>query len=601
MRWYQRFFCREITEKHLDAELRFHLDQQIADHLAEGMKPEEARRRAILEFGGLEQTKEECRDVGSARVVETLIQDLRHGVRMLGRNPGFAAAALLMLALGIGVNTAVFSLIDQFLLWSVPAREPNRLVRIEGFYSSTYPFFCAYRDLNQVFDGVLASSDNLDATIRPAGAPAVELGHVEYVSGGYFQILGIGSGAGRVITPADDSAPGASPVAVLSYGYWQKRFAGDLMVIGQKLAVNAYPVVIVGVAQKGFGGLFNREEPDVFIPLAMSPVTMPSVALAWNTTHMNWLSPLARLKPGVSIQRAQASMPVLWAQAVDRVGDAGVKAVSKAHLLPKDESRLVPAARAPQFIRNHVFLAPLKALVAATALVLLIGCANVASLLLARASQQWRETAVRLALGATRGRLIRQLLTESFLLAGAGSLVGLGLAYGGVWALAQLAILDANFRFRLSLFVVLSCAGLAVVTAILVGLFPALRATQMTLAESMKEGGSATQTVSRSWISKLLVTNQVALSLVLLIAATLFLRTLRNLQNVDLGFERENVAVFDTDPTKLGYRGERLRRFYDRLLEDARAVHGVRSAALSAMTPLSGYVRSVAVSAPDGS
>jgi predicted permease len=564
------------------------------------MSPEEARYTARRKLGNTTRIREEVYHMNSLGWLETFWQDLRFALRMLRKSPGFTAVAVLTLALGIGVNTAIFSLVDQLLLWSVPAREPNRLVRIEGFYSSSYPFFCAYRDLNQVFDGVLASSNNLDATLRSAGAPGVEVGKVEYVSGEYFQTLGIGSAAGRILTPSDD-APGRPPVAVLSYRYWQRHFAGDLQAIGQKLSVNAFPLEIVGVAEKGFGGLFNGDEPDAFVPLNTYPLTNPGAGNALTTVYMNWLFPVARLKPGVSIQQAQASMPVLWARAVERVNDPGAKAVTKAHMLQKDEFRLTPAARAPVFIRNRSFLDPLKALAVAMVLVLLIACANVANLLLARASQQWRETAVRLAVGATPGRLVRQFLTESLVLAAAGSAVGLGVAYAGVRALASLDILDPDVRFRLSLFVLASCAGLTLLTSLLFGLLPALRATRMKLAESMKEGGAATQAASRSRISKLLITNQVALSLILLIAASLFVRTLRNLQNVDLGFERENVAVLDIDPTKLGYSGERLRAFYDQLLAHVRLVHGVRSAALAGMTPISGYFRSISVSSPDPS
>ena len=521
---------------------------------------------------------------------------------MLRKNPVFTIVVVLTLSLGIGMNAAIFSLVDQLLPWTVPAREPNRLVKIEGYYSRTYPFFCAYRDLNQVFSGVLASSDNLSAGIRPAHAAGVEVGHVEYVSGGYFQTLGIGSAAGRVITPSDDGAPGGSPVAVLSYRYWQRRFAGDLRVIGQKLAVNTYPLVIVGVAEKGFGGLFNGDEPDAFIPLAMCPVTTPSVAATWRRPQHSWLSVVARLKSGISFKQAQASMPVLWSQAVEKINDRGVNAVNKLHLLQKDEAVLEPAARAPRFIRNRSFLDPIKVLAIATALVLLIACANVANLLLVRASQRWKETAVRLALGGTRGRLIRQFLTESLLLAAAGSAVGMGLAYFGISTLAKLEILEPDFRFRLSFFVLTSCIGLSLLTTILFGMVPSLRATRLKLAESVKEGGLATQTISRSQLAKLLVANQVALALTLLVVASLFGRTLRNLQRIDLGFQRENIAIFDIDPTSLGYRGQRLRTFYDQLLERARALPGVRSAALSAMTPMSNFIRSIVVStSPDQS
>jgi len=520
----------------------------------------------------------------------TLADDIRRGARALAKSPGFTLVVVATLAFGIGLTTALSSLVEQLLLWSIPAREANRLVKIEGTYSRTYPFFCAYRDLSQVFDGVLASSNNLDASLRPAGSGGVEIGHAEYVSGGYFQILGIGAAAGRVITPSDDSA-GRPRVVVLSHRYWQRRFAGDLRVIGQKFSVNTYPLVIVGVAEKGFGGLFNGDEPDVFMALAMYPVTNPGAAQEWNTTRSLWLTSVARLKPGVSFQQAQASMPVLWARAVEKVNDRVVEAVTKAHLLEKNECRLAPAARDPFFIRNQNSLNPLKALAAATVLVLLLTCANVANLLLVRASQRWKQTAVRLSLGATRGRLIRQFLTESLLLAAAGSAMGLGVAYFGVRALAQLNVLDPDFRFHLSLFVLASCAGLTLLTTILFGLIPALRATRMKLAESMKEHGMATETLSRSLLSKFLIADQIALSLVLLVAASLFGRTLRNLQNVDLGFQRESIAIFEIAPTSVGYSGQSLRTFYDQFLERTRTLSGVRTAALAGLTPISNRLR----------
>ena len=595
MNWIKQLFSRRRLYGDLSAEIEQHLAEKVDELVASGMSREEATFAARREFGNVLQIEERSREVWQWPALENFLMDIRYGLRQLRKSPGFTTVVVLMLALGIGVNTAIFSLVDQLLLWSVPAREPNRLVKIEGIYSSTYPFFCAYRDLNQVFSGVLASSGNLETGIRPASAPGVELGHVEYVSGGYFQILGIGSAAGRVITPSDDAASGGSPVAVLSYHYWQRRFAEDPHVIGRKLAVNTFPLEIVGVAEKGFGGLFNGDEPDAFIPLAMYPVTTPFAARSWNTINVNWLSVVARLKPGISIQQAQAGMRVLWSQAVTMVNDAAVKAGVKVPRFQEYGLGLVPAARAPSLIRNRRFLDPLKALAFGTALVLLIACANVANLLLARASQRWKETAVRLAFGATRGRLVRQFLTESVLLAAAGSVVGLGLAWFGVRALAKLTILDPDFRFRLSLFVLLSCVGLTLLTGILFGLVPALRGTRITLAESMKEGGSATQSISRSRISKALVAIQVALSLTLLVAASLFIRTLRNIQNIDIGFERENIATFEIDPTNLGYSGHGLRTFYDQLLDHARGVHGVRSAALSATTPMRNSTHSMMI------
>lgn len=523
--------------------------------------------------------------------MSTLVDDIRFGARALAKSPGFTLVVVATLAFGLGLTTALSSLIDQLLLWSVPAREANRLVKIEGAYSRTYPFFRAYRDLNQVFDGVLASSDNLGAGLRPPGSRGVEIGNVEYVSGEYFQVLGIGAAAGRVITPSDDTA-GGQPVVVLSYRYWQRRFSGDPRVVGQKFSVNNYSLVIVGVAEKGFGGLFNGDEPDALMALAMYPVTNPGAAQEWNTTRRPWLTCVARLKPGVSIQQAQASMPVLWTQAVEKVNDRAVEAVTRAHRLAKDECQLAPAARAPFFIRNQNFLNPLKALTAATVLVLLLTCANVANLLLVRASQRWKQTAVRLSLGATRGRLIRQFLTESLLLAATGSAMGLGVAYFGVLALAQLNVLDPDFRFHLSPFVLASCAGLTLLTTILFGLLPALRATRMKLAESIKEGGMATETLSRSLLSRFLIANQIAFALALLSGASLFGRTLRNLQNVDLGFQRESIAIFEIAPASVGYSGHRLRTFYDQFLERTRTLAGVRTAALAGMTPISNQIRS---------
>lgn len=527
--------------------------------------------------------------------MSTLVDDIRFGARTLAKSPGFTLVVVATLAFGLGLTTALSSLIDQLLLWSVPAREANRLVKIEGAYSRTYPFFRAYRDLNQVFDGVLASSDNLGAGLRPPGSRGVEIGNVEYVSGEYFQVLGIGAAAGRVITPSDDSA-GGQPVVVLSYRYWRRRFSGDPRVVGQKFSVNNYSLVIVGVAEKGFGGLFNGDEPDALMALAMYPVTNPGAAQEWNTTRRPWLTCVARLKPGVSIQQAQASMPVLWTQAVEKVNDRAVEAVTRAHRLAKDECQLAPAARAPFFVRNQNFLNPLKALTAATVLVLLLTCANVANLLLMRASQRWKQTAVRLSLGATRGRLIRQFLTESLLLAATGSAMGLGVAYFGVLALAQLNVLDPDLRFHLSPFVLASCAGLTLLTTILFGLIPALRATRMKVAESMKDGGMSTETLSRSLLSKFLIADQIALSLALLIGAGLFGRTLRNLQNVDLGFQRESIAIFEIAPASVGYSGHRLRTFYDQFLERTRTLAGVRTAALTGMTPISNQIRSYMVS-----
>jgi predicted permease len=511
--------------------------------------------------------------------------DLRYAVRSMRTNPGFTAIAVASLALGIGVNTVVFSLVDQLLLWSVPARDPGRLVGVQGGRSTSYPFYREYRDRNQVFSDMFASSQPVRSGIRPEGAPAAEPGCVTYVSGSYFGTLGIGAAAGRVIASSDDVKAGGSPVAVLSYSYWQRRFAGDLHVIGRKLAVNGHPLEIAGIAERGFTGLFKGVPADVFVPLTMFPVTTPASAAIWNTPNMHLLSVMARLKPGVTIEQAQAGMRVLWPQVAEAVSDAVAKSGGKRRKYKEDQIKLLPGAQGVSF-GPDAMLDPLKTLSIATGLVLLIACANVANLLLARATGRRKEIAVRLAVGATRGRLVRQLLSESLVLAAGGGAIGLALAHWGVLALAKASLVNPDLRFHPNLKVAAFSAGVIVLTGILFGLVPAFRATRIGLTDSMKDGGSAGQGGSRLRLGKALMAGQVALSLTLLVGAGLFIRTLRNLESIDIGFDRENAVIVDVDPTNLGYEGHRLRTFYDQLLERTRRVPGVRSAALSHMTPM---------------
>jgi predicted permease len=515
---------------------------------------------------------------------------------MIRRNPLFSAVAIASLALGIGVNTAIFSLIDQLLLWRVPARDPARLVTVEGGYSESYPFFREYRDRNQVFSAMFASSRNLPAGMRPAGAPTVEVGHVQFVTGDYFQGLGVGAAAGRIVIPSDDGAPGGSPVAVLSYEYWQRRFGGDLKVLGRKLAVNGSPLEIAGIAQRGFTGIHNGERPDAFIPLAMYPVVNPSSARAWNTPNMFWLTSMARLKPGVTKAQAQAAMQVLWPQAADAVNAAMVSGGGKSRKFREGQITLSGGVSGERS-RSREALDPWKALAIAAGLVLLIACANVANLLLSRANARRKEIAVRLALGATRGRLVRQLLAENMRLAAIGGVAGIALAWWGVEALARISIVSPDFHFRPSATVLLASLGITAVTGLLFGLAPAFRTTRVGLAETIKDAGGASPGGSRLRLAKVLVAAQVALSVALLVGAGLFIRTLRNVERIDLGFRRENVVVLDIDPTNLGYRGHRLRGFYDNLLDRVRALPGVRAAALTVVTPLGNYMMSSTVSA----
>jgi predicted permease len=526
------------------------------------------------------------------------VSDLRYALRALRGNPGFTAVAVASLALGIGVNTAIFSLVDQLLLWSVPARDPAALVNIEGGRASSYAFYREYRDRNRVFASMCASSRPQISGVRVGGSAAVEVGQVAYVTGNFFPTLGIGAAAGRVITAADDLAPGGSPIAVLSYSYWQRRFAGDPHVVGRKLAVSGVPLTIAGVAEKGFTGVFNGMPADAFTPVTMYPITNPAAVNAWSSAIMYWLTPMARLKPGVSLGQAQAAMRVLWPQVAEAVSDAAFKSSGRRRTFKEDTIKLTFGARGSGSGSTGAAMAnPLQALAVATGLVLLIACANVANLLLTRATGRRREIAVRLALGASRGRLVRQLLTESLLLAFLGGAAGLALAWWGVGALARLDLVNSHLRFYPSLTVIALSAAATLATGILFGIAPALRAARIVLADAVKEGGSAGRSAARLRLGKALVAAQVALSLALLVEAGLFVRTLRNLRNVNIGFEADRAVVVDIDPTKLGYRGHRLRQFYDTLLERTGRIRGVRSASLSLMTPMGEFAFSRSLSA----
>ncbi|MGO9227984.1 MAG: ABC transporter permease [Bryobacteraceae bacterium] len=524
--------------------------------------------------------------------MSTTRDDIRYALRSLRRNPGFTCVAVASLALGIGVNTAIFSLADQMLFWSVPARDPSQLVNVANGRSSTYPFYREYRDRNQVFSALLASSHPVPAGVRPEGAPAVEVGHISYVSGNYFRTLGVGAAAGRVLLDSDDLKPGGSPVVILSYDYWQRRFAGSRNVIGRKFAVDGFPLEVAGIAERGFGGIFNGYRTDAFIPLTMFPVVTPAAASIWNTPNMSLLSAVGRLKPGVSIGQAQANLRVLWPQAAEAVNDALVKAGGRARKFTGEQPLTVtPGAHGVTYGRAQA-TDPLAVLMAAAGLVLLIACANIANLMLARATGRRKEIAVRLSLGARRARLIRQLLTESLVLAGLGGAAGFALARWSVAAIAAAHLVNPDLRLQPSLTLAAFSVGLTLLTSVLFGLAPALRITRVDVAQATRDSGFSSQGRSRVRLGKALIAAQAALSLALLVGAGLFIRTLRNLENVDLGFDRESVLLIDADAAHAGYHGHRLRTFYDELLERTRRLPNVRSAGLSGMTPMGMYAMS---------
>ncbi|MGH9533887.1 MAG: ADOP family duplicated permease [Terriglobales bacterium] len=597
MRWYQRFFRRGRTERRLDAELRFHLDQRAAELAAAGASPGEARRRARLEFGGLDQVKEACRDVGAARFVDTLLQDLRYGLRQLRRNPGFAAVAILTLALGIGATTAIFSLVNAVMLRPLAVKNPQRLVVLQwsanrwpkhydesgygdcqstataaGGCSFSFPVYQALRRERRVFSGVFASAGGpvVDVAVRGRAS----LASTRSVSPAFFTTLGLRPAVGRFLT-ASDNRVGAAPTAVITYGYWQQRFGGSRAVVGRSVTVNGAPTTIVGVAPRGFEGMDPGVEWDLLLPLARERAT-PRHAAERRTDF--WLTVVARLAPGVSRAQAQAAASAAFLASVTGGAKPPYTRADAPHV------RLLSAANGFAGLRG--FLGPpLLLLLAAVGILLLTACANVASLLLARAAGREREIAVRFALGAGRARIARQLLTESAWIAAAGVVLGLGLAYAGAQALAAFVaenlagIVQLKLHAAPDLRVLGFAVGVAVVTALLFGLAPAVQARHARLGMAMKSGEAGLAGSGRRWLNlgNGLVVAQVALAILALAGAGLLVRTVANLEAENVGFNTRNLLLFGISPKLDGYKGARLARLFPALREKLAALPGVIS------------------------
>jgi predicted permease len=530
----------------------------------------------------------------------TLAQDLRFAIRTLSKSPLFVAVAVLSLALGIGANTAIFTLIDQVLLRYLPVKNPEQLVLLRGrgnhygsnngIYKISYPMYADFRDNNQVFDGMFC---------RWATGMSLSFGgkteHVsgELVSGTYYDVLGISPALGRVFSPEDDKTPDGHPYAVLSYRYWKTRFAGDPNVIGQKLIVNGYPITVVGVSQAGFEGTDPGYTTDVRIPIMMKKALDQLNFYSLQNRRGRWVNAYGRMKPGVSMEQAKAGLQPFFHQMLEM--EVKDQAFSRAAPDTKEKFLkmfidLLPASKGQTGLQRQ-YSTPLLVLMSIVGLVLLIACANVANLLIARATARQKEIAVRLALGASRGRIVSQLLVESLLLAITGGLVGLGLA---IWIDGALLNFLPTGGDSLAIStspdarILLFNLGVSLLTGIIFGLVPALQAARPNLAPTLKDqGGSITSTAS-IFARKALVAAQVALSLLLLIGAGLFIRSLNNLKDLDPGFKTKNLLTFALNPPLNGYKPERTREFYRKLLDDLRALPGVEFASLAIMPVLEG-------------
>ncbi|MFZ0960081.1 MAG: ABC transporter permease [Terriglobia bacterium] len=590
-------FRRRQRDQQLEEEVQAHLRMAAQEHSEQGESLEQARTSALREFGNVILVKEVTRDMWGFRWLDSLLQDLRYGFRMLAKNSGFTVIAVLTLAIGIGANTAIFSLIDTVVLKMLPVSRPEELLQVRfrdprqarEMASFTNPLWEQLRDRQDVFSDVFAwGGDQFDLS----RGGAVHLAQGIWVSGEFFRTLGLHPAAGRLIAPSDDER-GCPGVAVLSYGFWQEHYGGTPSAIGSDLSLNTHPFEVVGVAPPGFYGMEVGSKFDVAIPICTSTM-FDAKESRLDERGWWWLSVVGRIKPGLS--RAQLTTrlggisPPVFSAALPQSWDAeNQKAFLKMSLVA------VPVATGTSnFGLRDQFHQPLNILMAVVGLVLLIACANIASLMLARAAARHKEIALRQALGASRFRLIRQLLTECILLSSAGALLGILFARWGSGLLVRhistarnAVFLDLSLDTRVLGFTV----AIAVLTGLLFGVLPALSATRVSLTSAMKgshtlEGERHGRFGARQWI----VSGQVALSLVLLVAAGLLLRSFSKLAALDVGFDRNNVLLVGTNLQTAKVPQNQQFATYEQIESRLRALPGVESVGRSVMTPIDGGV-----------
>ena len=582
MKWMKQLFLRRRIYGDLSDEIQAHLEEKIEELVARGMPRTEAAAAARREFGNVTLTREVSREVWRWPSIENLLADVGYGLRMLRRSPGSTAAVVMALALGIGMNTTVFSFVNALLL-RAPRRveAPDKLVElwlhnrvasgIQGYLPLTYPDYVYYRDHNQSFTGMLAfDGDPLSVIWNRFGEGQVVQGQL--VSGNFFSLLGVNAFLGRTFLPEDDQTGNR---VVLGHSFWQQRLGSDPQVVGKSLLLNGTNFNVIGVAPSGFAGLLVAIEPDFWAPVTMvERITRDSGRLTSRQT--NWLLAVGRLKPGMDATRARTEMKRL----------AGVIEQDHPDTNKNLDATLFPAALVPGPYRGYVS-AFTGLLMAVFALVLLIACVNAASLLLARATGRAREMAIRSALGAGRGRLIRQMLVESTLLSGLAGSAGLVLAYWTAPLLLALkpASLPITLRIPLDWRVLAFTASVSLFTGVAFGLTPALHSAKTQVAPILKdEAQSASYRKSR--LRSFLMIGEIATCVVLLVGATLCVRSLVNASSIDPGFDTQQVAVATLDPGSLGYSEAQVRGFYEQLSQHIGVLPGVFSTSFVNHLPL---------------
>jgi predicted permease len=599
-------------EHEIVEELSQHLSDRYQELIASGNDASTAYSTAASELTAHELIQQLHRVEGEPSETPTLGKssdgnflaslwyDLRYAVRLLRLNPTFTVVAVISLALGIGANTAIFQLVNAVRLRTLPVRDPQHLalIKLETFGTgqtgefhglstqNTYAQFEQIRDHNQAFSGLAAwGSDTFDLN---AGGE-VRAARGIYVNGDYFNVLGIAPAAGRLLNASDDVRGCGTPGVVISYPFWRKEYAQNQNVIGQKLLLDGHPFTIIGVSAAGFFGVEVGRSFDVAIPICAEPI-MRGEYSSLDKLDNWWIASVGRLKPGWTIKKATANLQAISPSIMQATLPANYTAETKKEYL-NFQLVAAPGDTGTSYLRK-VYSDPLGLLLAITGLVLLIACANLANLMLARASAREREVAIRLALGAARGRLIRQLLTESLLIAVVGASVGLLIAYnvshvivGFLNTDSRPIFVDLSLDWRMFAFT----AGLAVATCVLFGLTPALRATRVAPSQAMSSSGrSVISSRERNGLRRGLVVAQVALSLVLLIAALLFTSSLNNLLNMDAGFRRDGIVVMDVDLSRLKLASSQRSAYKEELLHRVQAIPGVQSAAQTNIVPISG-------------
>jgi putative ABC transport system permease protein len=612
-------FSRHSVEQELDAELRFHIEREAEKYKRQGMSHEAALRRARLEFGGIEQMKEASRDVRGTARIESIVRDLRYAIRSLRSRPAFTLTVIATLALGIGANAAIFTLVDALLLRPLPVAHPEQLVIVSdpaqvnnnsiGGPNTAFVSFLLYRDVrtrNTVFTDLYASgapAGSLDVQIGSGTAATAEQPRARFVTGNFFSVLGVPAYAGRTFNAAEDQTPGQDPVAVITYDYWQRRFSGSSAAIGGVMRVNDVQVTIIGVTPRGFEGDIVGQPIDFWLPMMMQPVLQPRQNMV-EDRQWSWLVMMGRLKQGVTLEQARQQVSAVEANAI-RENLSGPALTQFEDGLKQDPIPVVSGALGFSE-RRAEYAKALWVLMAAVGLVILVVCANVSSLMLSRAVARTREMTVRMTLGAGRGRLIQQMLVEGALLAVVSSVLGLFAATRGARVLLTIArgsntastiAIDTTPDARVLAFT----AAMTLACVLLFGLLPAFRATRVDLATSLRAQGRnlmGAASVGRIPVARALVVAQMALSMLLLIGGGLLLHSMQQLLHGDIGVDRDHVVAVGVRTARSPYVGARLTQFRLALADRVGRVPGVDAVAFAGNGLFSGGFSGGAVNVP---